>query len=129
MHLTNAKEWGNLWDIIYNDSNCRLQSKLSIKYRTTNNKITKLTDQQKAYNTPINNTRDKHVHMFAKRTVNLTNVVFTKVEIHILDKGLKYNLHHTPKNWIQTLAMQAKVGKRQLPKEDQAYFRQAAANN
>jgi hypothetical protein len=48
--------------------------------------------------------------MFAKRTVNLTNAVFRKEEIQLLDKGLKYNLHHKPKNRIQTLAMQAEVG-------------------
>jgi hypothetical protein len=77
----------------------------------------------------VNDTRDKHVHTFAKRTVNLSDVAFTKEETKLLDKGLKYNLHHKPKNWILTLATQDEVGIRQLPKKDQAYFRQVAANN
>jgi hypothetical protein len=102
---------------------------MSTKYRTINNIITKLIEQQKSQNTTINNTRDKYVHIFAKRTVNLTDVAFTNDEMQLLDKGLKYNLHHKPKNWILTLAMQTEVGIRQLPKKDQAYFRQIAANN
>jgi nicotinamidase-related amidase len=81
---------------------------MSINYRTINNKIAKHIEHQKAHNIPVNNTRDKHVHTFAKRTVNLTNAAFTKEESQLLDKGLKYNLHHKPKNWILTLAMEAK---------------------
>jgi hypothetical protein len=49
--------------------------------------------------------------------------------MQFLDKVLKYNLHHKPQNWILTLAMQTEVRTRQLPKKDQAYFRQAAAND
>jgi hypothetical protein len=31
----------------------------------------------------------------------------------LLNKGLKYNLHHKPKNWLQILAMQAGTVKQQ----------------
>jgi hypothetical protein len=102
---------------------------MSIKYRIINNKITKLIEKQGAQNTSINSTRNKYAHTFAKETVNLTDVTFTNEKMQFLDKGLKYNLHHKPKNWILTLAMQAEVGIRQLPKKDQAYVRQAATNN
>jgi hypothetical protein len=88
---------------------------MSTKYRTINNKITKLIEYQKPQNTNINNTRNKYVHTFAKRSAILTNIAFTNEEMQLLDKGLKYNLHHIPKNWILSLAMQTEVGIRQHP--------------
>jgi hypothetical protein len=42
------------------------------------------------------------------KVVNNTNVYFTNEEIHLLSKGLKYNLHHKHKMWIETLALEAK---------------------
>jgi hypothetical protein len=35
---------------------------------------------------------------FFKRVENLTNTTFMKEEMELLNKGLKYNLHHKPKN-------------------------------
>jgi hypothetical protein len=39
--------------------------------------------------------------------VNKTNIKFTPKEEILLQKGLKYNLHHKPKNWLSTLAIEA----------------------
>jgi hypothetical protein len=31
---------------------------------------------------------------------NLTQIQFTEQEIHLLNKGLQYNLHYEQKSWI-----------------------------
>jgi flagellar biogenesis protein FliO len=49
--------------------------------------------------------------------------------MELLNKGLIYNLHHKPKNWLRTLAMQAEAGAKQLPIKEQNYMRQLVANN
>jgi hypothetical protein len=53
---------------------------------------------------------------------NLTNITFPEAEMQLLDKGLKYNPHRKPRNWIQTLAMQADTEIKQLPLKEQAYM-------
>jgi hypothetical protein len=40
-------------------------------------------------------------------------------ELLLLNKGLEYNLHHKPKTWMKTLAMEADIGIRALAKKDQ----------
>jgi hypothetical protein len=59
----------------------------------------------------------------------MNDITFTKDELHLLDKGLKYNLHREPKTWIKSLALEADTAIRTLPEEDQAYMRQLVANN
>jgi hypothetical protein len=44
----------------------------------------------------------------------------------LLNKGLKYNLHHKHKRWIQTLAIEADTAIYLLNPHEQAYMRQAA---
>jgi hypothetical protein len=51
-----------------------------------------------------------HTHIqtkqtFFKQVENLTNVTFNNDEMQLMNKGLKYNLYHKPKRWLQTLAM------------------------
>ena len=43
---------------------------------------------------------------FYFRVVNNTNINFSKDELAIHSKGLKYNLHFKQKNWISTLALE-----------------------
>jgi hypothetical protein len=59
----------------------------------------------------------------------MTNITFTEDELHLLDKGLKYNLHRKPKTWVETLALEADTAIRTLPEENQAYMRQLVAND
>jgi hypothetical protein len=54
--------------------------------------------------------------------------VFTKNELQLLDKELKYNLHYKPKTWIKTLAIEADTVIRELPEKDQGYMKQSVAN-
>jgi hypothetical protein len=68
---------------------------MNIKYRNINNKIKKLKEQQK---TCTQNTDKQTSHTFYNRMENLTNIIFTDTEMRLLNKGLKYNLHHKHKN-------------------------------
>jgi ketol-acid reductoisomerase len=49
--------------------------------------------------------------------------------MQLLNKGLKYNLHHKHKQWIQTLASDADTTICLLPDKDQPYVRQLVASN
>jgi hypothetical protein len=46
----------------------------------------------------------------------------------LLNKGLKYNLHHKPKQWLQTLAIEADAAINLIDPHEQAYIRQTVAN-
>jgi hypothetical protein len=63
------------------------------------------------------------------RVENYTNIQFTNEEIQLLSKGLKYNLHHKHKKWIETLALEAETAISQLDATEQNYYRHAVAEN
>jgi hypothetical protein len=127
LHIQNGKQWGKTWDLINQNITNKLNAKMSTKYKCINNKIKKLSEQKtKTYTqTTIKGSN----HTFYKRTENLTNVSFTDAEMQLLNKGLKYNLHHKHKKWKQTLAIEADTAIFQLPAKDQGYMRQLIANN
>jgi hypothetical protein len=102
-----------------------IEQKMKTKYNTLNNKIKKL-KQDKEINTINNNTTQ---HTFFKRTINLTDTVFTNDELHLLHIGLKYNLHKIHKNWIKTLALEADTAISTIPKKNQPCLEQLVANN
>lgn len=83
-----------------------------------NNKIKKLHEE-------------KHVHsrLMNEQTKNSTDVAFSDDEMLLLNKGLKYNLHHKPKRWLQTLGIKADTAVNMLPRKDQSYIWQTVANN
>jgi hypothetical protein len=86
---------------------------MRIKYRGINSKIGKLKEEK-----TCTETTDKHTnHPSYKRMENLTDDVFTDTEMQLLNKGLKYNLHHKHKKWIQTLAIEADISICQLPEK------------
>jgi hypothetical protein len=95
------------------------------KYNTHNNKLRKLREHKDHTYTATNQNK----HMFYVCTENLTDVAFTDSEIQLLNKDLKCNLHHKPKNWIQTLAIEADTTSNLLPDKDQSYMRQLLAIN
>jgi hypothetical protein len=49
--------------------------------------------------------------------------------MELLNRGLKYNLHVKPKNWLQILAMQAETRIKRLSGKEQNYMRQIVVNN
>jgi hypothetical protein len=99
---------------------------MNLKYKTLNNKIKKLKEQQW---TNVQHTDKQNNHTFHKRTENLTDIIFTDTEIQLLDKGLKYNLHHKHNKSIHTLAIEANTAISQLPDKEQGYMRQVVAIN
>jgi hypothetical protein len=46
---------------------------------------------------------------FYPRVVNNSTVKFPTQEITLLEKGLKYNLHWKPKNWMERVALEAET--------------------
>jgi len=71
------------------------------KYRTLDNKLSHLTQTQ---------TKTPHkTHTFYPRLINNTNIFFSNGGTALLQKGLKYNLHSKPKNWVQILVLEAKT--------------------
>jgi hypothetical protein len=92
------------------------------KYKNINDKLNKLRKEQGS------NTHKK-THAFYNRSRKyLSDVTFTGDEIQLLNKGLKYNLHHKKRNWIETLAIEAETAITQINQEEQAYMRQCVSN-
>jgi hypothetical protein len=57
------------------------------------------------------------------RVENHANIKFTHNEIQLLNKGLKYNLHHkNKKKWIETLALEAEIVISNLDIAEQNYY-------
>ena len=61
--------------------------------------------------------------------VKNTNIIFTDDELAIINKGLKYNLHHKRENWITTLPLEAETAITLLPISEQEPIRYHMANN
>jgi hypothetical protein len=59
----------------------------------------------------------------------MTEITFTDDELHLMDKGLNYNLHNKPQTWINYLALEADTAIRILSEKDQSYMKQLVANN
>jgi hypothetical protein len=50
-------------------------------------------------------------------------------DTQLLSKGLKYNLRHKQKDWIQTLVIEAKTAINQLSPNEQADIRQCVTTH
>ena len=122
-NLEAAHEWGNIWPLIQEHLNYRINIIMDKKYKTLNNKIKNLDKQQASQQTHQHNVK------FHPRIVNLTNIPFTIEENKLLNKGLKYNLHHKKNNWIQQLALEADTAITYLPYFEQEYIRNLTAYN
>jgi hypothetical protein len=90
IHLQAATEWGTLWDLISTSIHNTTQNLMEKKYTTISHKIKKNNEQNV-------HTSDRS-HIFYPRIMNRTDIMFTPKEETLLQKGLKYNLHHKPKN-------------------------------
>jgi hypothetical protein len=88
---------------------------MKLKYNNINRKLNKLKDEQRS------NTQQQE-HTFHQRTDSLSNI-FTDEEMRLLNKGLKYNLHHKQKHWIQTLTIKADTAINLLGPQEQTYMR------
>jgi hypothetical protein len=119
-HLQAAKEWDRLWDFILPSINNDLNLIMESKYKHLNQKIKKLTKSQT--DKPRTNSR------FYPRVVNKTNISFTNEEMALLNKGLKYSLHHKGKHWLSNLALEAEAALNPLPPSEQEHVRHQVAH-
>ena len=66
---------------------------------------------------------------FFPRVVNKTGIYFSNEEMGLLNKGLKYNLEHKHKYWINNLALEAENAVTLLPPGEQEYTHYQIAKN
>ena len=66
---------------------------------------------------------------FYPRVKNKTTITFSKEEMELLNKGLKYNLGHTRKSWISNLALEAENAIMSLPTSEKDGIRHQVAQN
>jgi hypothetical protein len=71
----------------------------------------------------IQNKTPHSTQNFHPRLINNTDIKFSKREMALLQKGLEYNIHSKPKNWIQNLALEAETAITQLPPNEQDVYR------
>ena len=93
IHLKAAQEWGNMWYTILDSVHDTINQESEKKYRTVNTKLNQLSKTQT--NNP------SYQKQFYPHVVNNMDITFTKEELSLLNKGLKYNLGYKQKNWIQ----------------------------
>jgi hypothetical protein len=119
-HLQAVKEWGNIWTIISDSIHHSLRKVSEHKYQVINKKLQKLDITQP-------NTHKEKLQ-FYPQVVNNTNIQFTNAEITLLNKGLKYKLHHKQSTWIRNLTWEAEATVTQLPDHDQDHIRPRIAH-
>jgi hypothetical protein len=120
LHLTLANTWDRQWPYIRNTIEDKLGKEAKMKYITLDQKLNRPTQAQKK--TPHNS------HTFYHRLINNTDIHFLKSETSLLQKGLKYNLHPKPKNWLQNLALEAETAITTLPPNEREAYRKLTAN-
>jgi hypothetical protein len=91
------------------------------KYKHLEQKIEKLSKSQ------TNKPRPRH--RFYPRVINKTNISFTNEEMKLLNKGLKYSLHHKDKHWISNLAVEAEAALSPIPTPEQGHIGYQIAHN
>jgi hypothetical protein len=101
-HLYNAKYWQNTWIHIKQDITTKLH--LEIEKKMKNKKLHSI---KRASNKENNVLKPKLNIQFHTRFVNKSNIAISKSERTLLEKCLKYNLHHKDKQWINRLALEA----------------------
>jgi hypothetical protein len=78
--------------------------------------------QKQTENTPTGNKN-------YPRVKNITDTQFTQSEMQLLKKRLKNNLHYKQKNWLETLALEAKTAISKINITEQQYYRHGRENN
>ena len=113
-HLKVANEWGMVGqNIIFNDIKNALHKELQQKYNNIHKKLSSLKATQ------LKSTYTGSPISFYPRVINHTAINLSTEELALLNKGLKYNLHHKPRQWITTLTLEAETAISALPPSDQ----------
>lgn len=117
------REWNNISQFITLSIEENLHKKMENKYNNIEAKLNKLTTTHNKHNTLNNN------NTFYPRVINKTNIIFSNEQMFLLQKGLKYNLHHKPLHWINKLALEAETAVQLIPKHNQDIIRYQVAKN
>jgi hypothetical protein len=117
-HINNANILQKTWQ--------NIEQAIEEKLKLEMDKVHK-TQQQKIANMRIKTTETTNNNIIHTRVENYTNTHFTHDEIQLLNKGLKYNLHHKNKKWIETLALEAETAITNLDVSKQNYYRHIVA--
>jgi hypothetical protein len=120
-HLQAAKEWGNSWHLIHQSILNTTNQESEKKYKNLDEKISRLVNVQKPKLED-----NKH---FYPRVINKTEIDFSKEELGLLHTGLKYNLGHKRKHWVNNLAFEAESAISLLPPGEQEHVRYQVAQN
>ena len=100
-------------NIIFNDIENALHKELQQKYNNIHKKLSSLKATQ------LKSTYTGSPISFYPRVINHTAINLSTEELALLNKGLKYNLHHKPRQWITTLTLEAETAISALPPSDQ----------
>jgi len=119
LHMKLAHYWQNLWPLIHQNIEGKLQERYRTRYQNLDNKIKHLTQQQTPANPPKKT--------FYLRVVNMTDIPFSEPEMNLLQRGPKYNLHDKPKDWIPNLALEAETAITRLPHTEREVYRKLVA--
>ena len=121
LHIALANTWKNAWPYNYNTIEEKLGKETKTKYRTLDIKLIHVTQTQ---------TKTPHkTHTFYPRLTNNTSIRFSNGETALIQKGLKYNLHSKPKNWIHNLALEAETAISLLPSSEQDVYRKLVVDH
>jgi hypothetical protein len=122
--LLHAHIWGGLW----NHNDCKITDtinrKLEIKRK---NQLEKLEALKKAHDG--SQTRKTNMNFYPIVVNNNSTIKFSTQEITLLEKGLKYNLHRKPKNWIQRMALEAETAISYIDVTKQDHLRHTVAEH
>jgi hypothetical protein len=119
-----AAAWPHYWLTIRDIIEEQLRNEMDSHYKTLNSKLDKLVatqDQRHSQTTRLYNQQRY------PRTVNMTQIHFTKEEMNLLDKGLQYSLQTPSARTWTTLAMETEQAIRQLDTDIQDTHRAIAA--
>ena len=120
-HLQAAKEWENSWHLIQESLHNTINQEFEKKYKILDDKISRLASAQKQKVDKSNE--------FYQRVINKTNIDFSKEELNLLNKGLKHNLGHKHRHWINNLAFEAESAIALLPPGEQEHMHHQVAQN
>jgi hypothetical protein len=109
-HLQCASVWPNCWPVIHCTIEDTLKTEMEGYYEQLNKKLDKLMEKQKQPPHP-DHKQQQNCH---PRTINLTNITFTREERALLDLGLQYNIQQPLKKYWTNLILETEKAIRLL---------------
>jgi len=119
LHLKCTEKWQSIWPIIIQSIDYKLTMEMETHYNNLNRKLDKLQrEKQTRRKTDTHHQRTQ----FYTRTVNLTNIRFSREELAFLNNGLQYSIEKPLKKYWTDLLMETEQAIRMLDSKMQAPF-------